>query len=210
MIRDYTKAGEWLQKAAVQGEGIAQSYLGRMYAEGHGVKQDYAKAREWYFKAAANGEGVVNNKYNLGVLYAKSHGANLDWAQTGEWYLNAENAEDVKKLLAQYKYNLGLIQKCFEEAATEDNADVQDFLGWMYLLGEGVQQDYAKALEFFEKAAAKGHAQSQYALGLMYEHGRGVQQDYAKAREWYEKAVAGGHAQAKANLQFLLKTISGK
>ena len=62
-------------------------------------------------------------------------------------------------------------------------------LGRMYYFGEGVKQDYAKALEWFQKAAEQGYATAQNNLGSMYYNGQGVKVNYAKAAEWFQKAA---------------------
>ena len=46
VAQDYTKAREWLEKAATQGNANAQFSLGLMYKNGRGVAQDDARARE--------------------------------------------------------------------------------------------------------------------------------------------------------------------
>src|SRR5712664_4001235 len=66
--------------------------------------------------------------------------------------------------------------------------------------GQGVAQDYAKALEWYEKAADKGNADAMNNIGTLYYNRRGVEQDYAKAREWYEKAAAKDNVVAMYNL----------
>jgi TPR repeat protein len=80
------------------------------------------------------------------------------------------------------------------------NAEAQAALGRMYLRGEGVPKDSAKAFEWNQKAVAQGNAQGQNAFGAMYELGEGVPKDAAKAREWYEKAATQGLAEAQVNL----------
>ena len=73
-------------------------------------------------------------------------------------------------------------------------------LGYMYRDGEGVRQDYKKAIEWTEKAAKQGYVSAQYNLGVMYDNGQGVRQDYKKAKEWYEKAANQGDVDAQYNL----------
>uniref|UniRef100_UPI0025971FFC tetratricopeptide repeat protein n=1 Tax=uncultured Psychrobacter sp. TaxID=259303 RepID=UPI0025971FFC len=68
--------------------------------------------------------------------------------------------------------------------ANQGDASAQHNLGWMYKNGEGVRQDYAKAVEWYTKAANQGNASAQYNIGLMYYGGEGVRQDYAKAAEF--------------------------
>ncbi len=84
--------------------------------------------------------------------------------------------------------------------AARGDAVAQNKLGGLYVLGEGVPQDYTKARQWFEKAAAQGHAEAQYNLGKLYANGKGVPQDYAKARQWFEKAAAQGYAEAQVSL----------
>jgi TPR repeat protein len=54
--KNQKKAVEWYQKAAEQGDAIAQYNLGISYKEGQGVKKDKNKAAEWLSKAAAQGD----------------------------------------------------------------------------------------------------------------------------------------------------------
>ena len=88
------------------------------------------------------------------------------------------------------------------DAAFWEPADVtgQFSLGVMYLNGEGVPQDYSKAVQWFRKAADQGDAGAQTNLGVMYNQGKGVPQDYAQAMQWYRKAADQGNAWAQSNL----------
>lgn len=74
----------------------------------------------------------------------------------------------------------------------------------MYYCGQGVEQDYGKAVEWYRKAAEQGAASAQYNLGVCYEYGNGVEQNYGIAAKWYRKAAEQGHEQAKSNLKRLL------
>ena len=83
----------------------------------------------------------------------------------------------------------------------------------MYYYGQGVKQDYIKAVEWYQKAAEQGVAQAQSNLGNRYYNGEGVKQDYHKAVEWYQKAAIQGDATAQFNLalataQFNLDRLS--
>ena len=60
----YTKALEWLEKAAAQGHASAQYNLGLMHSNGWGVLKDDTKAVEWYRKAAAQGDLDVQDVLN--------------------------------------------------------------------------------------------------------------------------------------------------
>jgi len=54
----------------------------------------------------------------------------------------------------------------------------------MYETGQGVQQDFEKAVKYYQQAADQGQAASQFNLGTMYIKGQGVKQDFEKA-EYY-------------------------
>lgn len=58
-------------------------------------------------------------------------------------------------------------------------------LGAMYYNGQGVEQNYEKALEWFEKGAALGDGMCFHNLGIMYQYGCGVQQNYQRAINYY-------------------------
>ena len=62
----------------------------------------------------------------------------------------------------------------------------------MYRLGQGVPQDYKKAVKWYLKAAEQGLAEAQCNLGIMYSNGYGVPQDHKKAVKWYRKAAEQG------------------
>ena len=53
-------------------------------------------------------------------------------------------------------------------SAAQGNPSAQRVLGLMYLNGQGVQKDDAKAVAWFLKAAAQGDVDAQFNLGGMY------------------------------------------
>ena len=73
-------------------------------------------------------------------------------------------------------------------------------LGVSYAKGQGVKQDYKKAVYWYEKAAEQGYVVAQNDLGFCYGTGRGVKQDYVQAAYWYKKAAEQGNAMAQSNL----------
>ena len=79
-----------------------------------------------------------------------------------------------------------------ETLALKGDASGQINLGLMYVNGQGVAQNYAKAFEWFSKAAAQGDASAQYNLGVMYANGQGIARNPALANEWYLKAANRG------------------
>ena len=61
----------------------------------------------------------------------------------------------------------------------------QMHLGCMYETGEGVEKDYAKAVELYRESAKQGNPWGQTHLGWMYEIGGGVEKNYTEAVKMY-------------------------
>jgi TPR repeat protein len=55
VTRDLEQAVSWYQKAAEQGNAVAQNNLGLMYLNGSGVKKDSSQAVYWLKKSAVQG-----------------------------------------------------------------------------------------------------------------------------------------------------------
>ena len=77
--QDYSKAFKWYEKAAIQGNHIAQNNLGDIYFNGFGLNQDYREAFKWYEKAA--NQGYVEAQYILGKMYQLGQGINQDYKE---------------------------------------------------------------------------------------------------------------------------------
>jgi TPR repeat protein len=102
----------------------AQDNLGRMYANGWGVKQSHAEAAKWYRRSAD--QGHADGKYDLGYMLENGWGVEQSHAEALEW---------------------------FGKAADQGNGRAQVNLGLMYENGRGVKQSHADAAKWFRKAA---------------------------------------------------------
>ncbi len=76
----------------------------------------------------------------------------------------------------------------------------QYVLALMYLNGEGVAVDDAKALRLFQASAELGFAPAQNEFGRMYYNGRGIEVNHRMAAGWFRAAAEQGHAAAQYNL----------
>ena len=194
----------WYQKAAEQGNVVAQFNLGVMYDEGSGVPQDGKQAVYWYQKAAE--QGYLGAQYNLGLMYENGRGVPKDDKQAVYWFQKA-----AEQGYAGAQYNLGLMYaegrgvpqddkqavSWFQKVAEQGYAGAQYNLGVMYENGRGVPQDDKQAVSWFQKSAEQGDADAQYILGYMYAEGRGVPQDDKQAVSWFQKAAEQGFAKAQ-------------
>ena len=221
--RNYALAVEWYQRAADSGHVEAMSRLGNCYFGGTGVEQDYDQAVKWYRKAEEAGDAEA--MYRLGECYFSGRGVKQDYEQAVEWYQKAADAGSIAAMLRlgeRYRVGRGVEQdytqaiEWYERALDEGSADSDTafntdyvstklvecyyLLGENYFTGDGVEQDYAQALEWYQKAADAGNAEAMNRLGDCYFHGRGVEADYAQAMEWYQKAADAGNAEAEERL----------
>jgi len=81
--------------------------------------------------------------------------------------------------------------KWFRKAADQGEAAGEYGLGLMYAKGEGIKQDYAKALEYVTRAAEKDYSDAVFALAAVYaQGGYGMQPNAEKAEFWNARAKA--------------------
>ena len=72
------------------------------------------------------------------------------------------------------------------------------YIGRMFLRGEGMEQNFEKAMTWFKRGVANGDAYAQYHLGVMYRDGYGVQQDGPRAATFFKTAAEQGLAIAQS------------
>jgi len=133
--RDFTEAAKMYRLAADQGNALAQSTLGVMYAKGSGVPQDYTEAVKLFRLAASQANARGQN--GLGVMYRNGQGVSKDFIEAAT---------------------------LFRLAADQGYAAAQNNLGLAYEKGQGVTQDFAEAMKFYRLAAAKGYDQARNNL----------------------------------------------
>ncbi|KAG0265368.1 hypothetical protein BGZ95_003331, partial [Linnemannia exigua] len=73
--------------AAEQGQAAAQSKLGWMYEQGHGVEQSDVDAVKWYTKAAEQGHAAAQS--SIGVMYRQGYGVEQSDVEAAMWFTKA-------------------------------------------------------------------------------------------------------------------------
>lgn len=68
--------------------------------------------------------------------------------------------------------------------------------GYAYEMGEGVEENPSKALEYYRPAAERGHAGACTRIGQCYRFGKGVHQDAEEAIAWFLRSAELGDADA--------------
>lgn len=150
-----------LERAAQQGDAVAQYALGRMYHSGEGVPQDYAEALRWFNLSAEQGQAEA--QYALGLMHDLGKGVPRDHAEAVRW---------------------------FRLAAEQGQAVAQCLVGGMYATGDGVPQDDAESARWYRLAAEQGDVGGQIELGSRYIIGRGVPENHVLAHMWFSLAAS--------------------
>lgn len=95
--------------------------------------------------------------------------------------------------------------------APTDTMSAEEMLqrGITYEEGNGVEQDYTKAMEWYLKAADAGSGEAMGRIGGLYYDGRGVNQDYKEAMSWAQKAANAGDIDSLYNIATMYETGKG-
>src|SRR5690242_15664707 len=78
------------------------------------------------------------------------------------------------------------------QKAQSGDVKAEYLLGWSYMSGTGVSQDYQEAARWYGEAAVQGSADAEFGLGYLYEQGKGVGRDYRQALAYYTAAAKQG------------------
>ena len=173
---DHTKGLTALQYAAENGHPVAQWKLGRIYADGDGVKPDHYKAYRYFSELAAKNA-------ETSPFLPQARFVSNAFVSLGTYHLdgipNTEVKADPRRAVQLFRY-----------AATYfGDADAQYQLARLYLDGRGAQKDPRTAARWLCSAANKGQYRAQALLGQMMLHGEGVPKQAARGLMWLTLAA---------------------
>ncbi|HTV49235.1 MAG TPA: tetratricopeptide repeat protein [Phycisphaerae bacterium] len=168
----------WFQKAAKQGNSSAEIKLGYMYLHGRGTEVDVTQAYSWFQKAMKQDDPAANNAL-------------------GDYYYNRGNFYFGKNRVLAFIY--------FQKSAAIGNAEGEFWLGFDYMNGWGIKQNYAQAIAWLQKAADQDNLDSESVLAslLWNEH------DYVQAIKWFQKLAAQGNMSGDLMLGYAYKDGQG-
>lgn len=168
---DTKAAVEALEYAARNGEVVALWKLGRMYADGDGVKQNQMRAFD-YFRTLADSHADETPGTRPAVFVAKA------FVAIGGYYLAGIPNSDVKPDAVHAR------EMFWYAASYFGDSDAQYRLGRMYLDGQGTAKDPKQAMRWLFTAASKGQYEAQAVLGAMLFRGQSVPRDAARGLMW--------------------------
>ncbi|GES98825.1 kinase-like domain-containing protein [Rhizophagus clarus] len=219
--QNYKKAFYYFQKAAKNGNKLAQYNLGNCYKNGKGVEQNKRKAFKLYQKSAE--QGYKDSQFELGYCYSEGIGTDINKTKAFELYKIAAKKEhiiaqcilgiiyesgectkiDLEKAIYWYKKaaeNGHGAFKLYLKSTEQGYLDAQFQLGYCYDKGIGTDVVKIRAFELYKMAAEKEHIVAQINLGSLFEHGKGTEKNLERAVYWYNKAAENGHEIAQYNL----------
>ena len=129
-----------------------------------------------------------------------------NYATTLKFYEGRENPYSLYALGVYYHYvniNFDKAIPIYRKLVEENFGLAFNTLGYMYLLGQGVDVDYKIAVKYF-KMTKHGYNN----LGYMYQKGFGVKLNLDKAIKYYKLAIENGNFVGISNLRCLYKTYS--
>jgi TPR repeat protein len=112
-------------------------------------------------------------------------------------FFNSARADFAK---GKEAYDAGDYAAAFQELlidAKQGDAASQEFVGYLYSMGQGVPKSVGKALQWYRLAAEQGFAPAQTRLGNHYQFGVGVNKDKAEGRRWHRLAADQGNVHAQ-------------
>lgn len=200
-----------LTAAAADGDTGAQFNLARIYYTGfEGVPRDDAAARRYFGEAARAGH--PQSQANYGFFLKEGIGGPVE-AEAGRDWL--KRAADAGNSLGRAQYGFSIWSDRPEEAlahllpaADAGEMSAQALLGTLYVMGEGVPQDDARAARYLLAAAEQNEPGSQGLLAGMYLSGRGggsLEEGY----RWLKRGAEGGDLESMRNYGLLLVQGNG-
>lgn len=168
---DREKALAELRYAAEQGHPLAQWKLGRMYADGDGVKRDHLQAFQYFSR-------VASDHAEASPWTQQARFVSNAYVSLGYYYLNGipntAVQADIDRAYGLFSY----------AASYFGDADAQYQLARLYLDGRGAPKDVRQGARWLGLAAQKGQYQAQAMLGRMLFRGEGVPRQRARGLMW--------------------------
>lgn len=96
----------------------------------------------------------------------------------------------------QYDSLSNELKEIISKAVVGDKV-AQKSLGYKYYYGEGLSQDYTKAIYWYKASATHAYPVALYNLGICYQQGTGVNKSYFEAFKWFLLAAEKGYADAQ-------------
>jgi uncharacterized protein len=170
-LGDIEAARKLLEKAASDGDVLATWELGRMYADGDGVRQNHQLAFEYF-------GGIADSHADEPTGTVQARFVANAFVRLGGYYLTGVPSSNIKPdaVRAHDMFNYA--------ASYYGDRDAQYHLGRMYLDGQGVSKDAKQGIRWLSLAANKEQYRAQAVFGALLFKGQYVLRDAARGLMW--------------------------
>jgi len=181
----------------VYGEGASVSSSGHNAKHGGPTTDTHAALEDVLeYLDLMSRKGELKATFGLGRLhYEGSRELRQDFHSAKDYFL------DVAR---KYWAKDGSVKADVEPGVDRLASKAAGYLGQMFLRGEGMEQNFAKARVWFKRGIKNGDVMCQYSMGLMNLHGLDMPQHAVKAAEFFGAAADQDYAPAQVQLGALL------
>lgn len=181
--------------------------LGKLYYHSQHLQTDIDKAQKFFKRAVEYGSNEA--KYYLASIYLYERNDNSEALKLVNELHSSGNASGTYLLGKMTTNGWGVTKNEADGVKLIKLAVQQEFtpafaqLGWHYMNGVGIEQDYKAAMGLLEKAANTNGLEAKYAqfnLGWIYYNGMGLTKDYKKAASWFKRSEGLGFKDASTIL----------
>lgn len=201
-----------LKESAENGNGYAQTRLGKEYLSGKNLKKDVINAEKWLIKAVEEKNHIA--EYMLGREYLTGNNFEKKVDVAEELLTKvAENGNEYAQYLLGKEYlsgtnlkkNIKKSKQWLQEAERSGNYYAKYMLGKEYISGENYKKDIKKGLNYLKDASEQGEAISSYTLGKMYYYGDKVKKNRKKGIKYLKLSAKQGNEYAEHMLSLIQK-----
>jgi len=181
----------------VYGEGASVSSSGHNAKHGGPTTDAHAAMEDVLeYLDLMSRKGEFKATFGLGRLhYEGSRELRQDFNSAKEYFL---------VVARKYWAKDGSIKADTEPGVDRLASKAAGYLGQMFLRGEGMEQNFAKARVWFKRGLKNGDVMCQYSMGLMHLHGLDVPKNPVKAAEYFGAAADQDYGPAQVQLGALL------
>ena len=210
--RDDAEARRWFQRSAEEGDPLAQSALGFLYAEGRTYRSEKGKEdRLSYLRYNREHDlEVAESRYREAVESCAAlsrESGSRSTCPSVTWRIRGPGLHPFPQRWSPPWGLFGGRTNAYPSGNWR--VPVQNAWGFVYAHGWDSEPEEPGPLRWFLKGAERGHAAAQHSLGRLYKHGWGVPADESESLMWFRLSADQGHAEAQADLGEMHQTGEG-
>lgn len=206
----------WAEKAATQGVGDAQNFLGDIYHFGKYAPKDENVAQEWYQRAVTNNQPQACVRMAESLGYPNLHSNLDDFSETHRLMLVAAQAghrgAEFNVAMGCFRGDGGVTnyeagQHWLMESARTGWPMAEYYLGLSYLNGSfQFSKDTEEGVKWLRQAAVDNCLLAFETLGIKLMMGVDVPRDPIEGIKWFRQGAEFGDAKCQNDLGYALET----